>query len=119
MATGGSYDATRTKLMKFKMSLPSVPLSHKPNALLIRRSYPDTLKPAQTPPMADDAKCQTSSKGRSSVVLSIAGQHTLQSLEYQYLFICDSKYRLDKYLAFGPSSQCSNCCRFGHPTAMR
>src|SRR5258707_5941 len=65
-----------------------------------------------------DAKCQESGKGTSSIVLSIAGQHTFQSLGYQYLFICNSKCQLDKYVAFGLSSQCGNCCKFGHPTAM-
>ena len=54
----------------------------------------------------------------SSVVLSIAGQHTLQSLGYQYLFICNSRCRLAKYLPFVPGSQCGNCCKFGHPASM-
>lgn len=69
--------------------------------------------------MADDeAKRQASSRGMSSVVLSITGQHTPQSLGYQYLFVCNSRCRLAKPLLFGPSSQCGNCCKFGHPTTM-
>ena len=88
-------------------------------ALSIQESYPGVLKLAQTPRwLTTDAKRQNSGKGMSSVVLSIAGQHTLQSLGYQYLFVCNSRCRLAKYLPFGPSSQCGNCCKFGHPTTM-
>ena len=54
----------------------------------------------------------------STVVLAITGKHTLQSLRYQYLFVCNSCCRLDRYLPFGSSSQCGNCCKFGHPTTM-
>ena len=54
----------------------------------------------------------------STVVLAIAGKHTLQSPRYQYLFVCNSRCRLDSYLPFRPSSQCGNCCKFGHPTTM-
>ena len=45
-------------------------------------------------------------------MLSIAGQHTLQSLGYQYLFVCNSCCRLAKCLPFGPSLQCVNCNSF-------
>ena len=88
-------------------------------ALSIQQSYPGMLKLAQTPRwLTTEAKRQTSKKGMSSVVLTIAGQHTMQSLGYQYLYICSNRCCLAKFLPFGPASQCGNCCRFGHPTAM-
>ena len=88
-------------------------------AISIQQSYPGILKLAQTPRwLTTETKRQTSGKGMSTVVLSIAGQHTLQSLGYQYLYVCNSRCRLDKYLPFGPSSQCGHCCKFGHPTTM-
>ena len=54
----------------------------------------------------------------SSVILAIAGKHTLQLLGCQYLFVCKSHCRLDRYLRFGQSSQCGNCCKSGHSTTM-
>ena len=85
----------------------------------IMQSYPGAFKLAQTPRwLTTDAKRQASDRGMSTVVLSIAGQHTLQSLGHQHLYVCNSRCRLDKYLPFGPSSQCGNCYRFGHPTSM-
>ena len=67
------------------------------------QSYTGVLKLAQTPRwLTTEAKRQTSTKGMSSVVLEIAGQHTLQSLGYQYLYICNNRCRLAKYLPFGP-----------------
>ena len=35
-----------------------------------------------------------------------------------FLYVCNSRCRLDKYLPYGPSSQCGNCCKFGHPTSV-
>ena len=104
-----------------KFLLHGVPISANMEevASSIQQSYPGVLKLAQTPRwLSTTAKRQASGKGMSTVVLAIAGQHTLQSLGYQYLFVCNSRCRLDKYLPFGPSSQCGNCCRFGHPTTM-
>lgn len=60
--------------------------------LSIQQSYPRSLKLAQTPRwLTTDAKRQTSGKGMSTVVLVIAGQHTLQSLGCQYLYVCNSR----------------------------
>jgi hypothetical protein len=88
-------------------------------ALSIQQSYPDTLTLAQTPRwLTTDSKRLASNKGISTVVLSISGKHTLESLGHQYLFVCNNRCRLDKYLPFGPNSQCGNCCRLGHPTGM-
>ena len=88
-------------------------------ALSIQQSYPGIIKLAQTPRwLTTEAKRQASPKGISTAVLSFAGQHTLQSLGYQYLFVCNSRCRLDRYLPYGPSSQCGNCCKFGHPTTL-
>jgi hypothetical protein len=104
-----------------KFILHGVPLaaSMEDVAMSIQQSYPGILKLAQTPRwLTTETKRQNSTKGMSSVVLAIAGQHTLQSLGYQYLYICNSRCRLAKYLPFGPASQCGKCCRFGHPTAM-
>jgi hypothetical protein len=85
----------------------------------IQESYPGALKLAQTPRwLTTETKRQNSVKGISTVVLSIVGRHTLQSLGYQYLFICNNRCRLDKYLPYGPSSQCGKCCKLGHPTTM-
>ena len=85
----------------------------------IQESYPGALKLAQTPRwLTTETKRQNSAKGISTVVLSIVGRHTLQSLGYQYLFICNNKCRLDKYLPYGPSSQCGKCCKLGHPTTI-
>ena len=75
-------------------------------ALSIQQSYPRVLKLAQTPRwLITDAKRQSSGRGMSSVVLSTTGQHTAQSFGYQYLFVCNSRCRLEKYLPFGPSPQ--------------
>ena len=104
-----------------KFILHGVPLaaSMEDVTMSIQQSYPGILKLAQTPRwLTTETKRQNSSKGMSSVVLAVAGQHTLQSLGYQYLYICNSRCRLAKYLPFGPASQCGKCCRFGHPTAM-
>ena len=104
-----------------KFILHGVPLaaSMEDVAMSIQQSYPGILKLAQTPRwLTTETKRQNSSKGMSSVVLAVAGQHTLQSLGYQYLYICNSRCRLAKYLPFGPASQCGKCFRFGHPTAM-
>ena len=88
-------------------------------ALSIQQSFPGVLKLAQTPRwLTSETKRQTSPKGMSTVVLSIAGCHTLQSLRYQYLYVCNSRCRLDRYLPYGPSSQCGNCCKFGYPTTL-
>ena len=104
-----------------KFLLHGVPISATMEdvAISIQQSYPGVLKLAQTPRwLTTESKQQTSGKGMSTVVLAIAGKHTLQSLGYQYLFVCNSRCRLDRYLPFGPSSQCGNCCKFGHPTTM-
>jgi hypothetical protein len=104
-----------------KFILHGVPLAASMDdvAMSIQQSYPGILKLAQTPRwLTTESKRQASTKGMSSVVLAVAGQHTLQSLGYQYLYICNSRCRLAKYLPFGPASQCGKCCRFGHPTAM-
>ena len=88
-------------------------------ALSIQQSYPGVLKLAQTPRwLTTETNRQTSPKGMSTMALSIAGRHTLQSLGYQYLYVCNSRCRLDRYLPYGPSSQCGNCCKFGHPTTL-
>lgn len=104
-----------------KFLLHGVPItaSMEEVALSIQQSYPGVLKLAQTPRwLTTETKRQTSAKGMSTVVLAVAGHHTLQSLGYQYLYVCNSRCRLDRYLPFGPSSQCGNCCKFGHPTSM-
>ena len=83
-----------------KFVLHGVPISctMEEVALSIQKSYPGTLKLAQTPRwQTTDTKRQASRKGMSIVVLAIAGQHTLQSLGYQYLHVCNSWCRLDKY----------------------
>ena len=50
-------------------------------ALSIQQSYPGVLKLAQTPRwLTTESSRRTSTKGMSTAVLSIAGQHTLQSL---------------------------------------
>ena len=54
-------------------------------ALSIQQSYPGVLKLAQTPRwLTTESGRWTSTKGMSTVVLSIAGQHTLQSLGHQF-----------------------------------
>ena len=74
-------------------------------AISIQQSHPGVLNLAQTPRwLTTDLKRQTSGKGMSTAVLAIAGKHTLQSLGYQFLFVCNSRCRLDRYLPFGPSS---------------
>ena len=104
---------------KFLLHGVPVTASMEEVAISTQQSYPGILKLAQTPwRLTTETKRQTSGKGMSTVVLSIAGQHTLQSLGYQYLYVCNSRCRLDKYLPFGPSSQCGHCCKFGHPTTM-
>jgi hypothetical protein len=85
----------------------------------IEQSYPGVFKLAQSPRwLTTEEKRRSSAKGISTVVLSIAGKHTLQSLGHQFLFVCNNLCRLDKYLPYGPSSQCGNCCKLGHPTIM-
>ena len=80
----------------------------------IQQSYPGVLKLAQTPRrLTTETKRQSSVKGMSTVDLAVAGRHTLQSLGYQYLYICNSRCRLGRYPPFGPSSQCGNYCRGG------
>ena len=49
------------------------------------------------------------------MVLSIAGQHSLQLLGHQCLHARNSRCRLEKHLSFGPNSQCGNCYKFRHP----
>ena len=86
-------------------------------AISIQQSYPGVLTLAQTSRwLITEAKRQDSVKGMSAVVLAVAGRHTLKPLDYQYLYVCNSRCRLDRYLPYGPSSQCGNCCKFGHPT---
>ena len=88
-------------------------------AISIQQSYPGILKLAQTPRwLTTETKRQTYGKGMSTVVLSIAGQHTLQSLGYQFLSVCNRRCWLNKCLPIGPSSQCGHCCKFGHATTM-
>ena len=54
-------------------------------ALSIQQSYPGVLKLAQTPRwLTAESGRWASTKGMSTVVLSIAGQHTLQSLGHQF-----------------------------------
>lgn len=104
-----------------KFILPAIPVTCTTEevATSIQQSYAGTLKLAQTPRwLTTDAKRRAPGKGMSSVVLSTAGQHTLKPLGHQYLFFCNSRCRLAKYTPFGPSSQCGNCCIFGHPTTM-
>ena len=73
-------------------------------ALSIQQSYPGVLKLAQTPRwLTTETSRRTSTKGMSTAVLSIAGQHTLQSLGYQFLYVCNSRCRLDKYLPMVPA----------------
>ena len=88
-------------------------------AISIQQSYPGVLKLAQTPRwLTTESKRQTSGQGISTIILAIAGKHTLQLLGYQYLFVCNSHCRFNKYLPFRPSLQCGNCCKFGHSTTM-
>lgn len=88
-------------------------------AISIQQSYPGVLPLAQTLRwLTTEAKRQASAKDMSTVVLAIAGRHTLQSLGYQYLYVCNSRCRLDQHLPYSSSSQCGNCCKFGHPTTL-
>ena len=104
---------------KFLLYSVSTAASMHDVALSIQQSYSRILKLAQTSCwLTTITKHQTSLKGISTMVLSIAGCHTLQSLGYQYLYVCNSLCQLDHYLPYGTSSQCGNCCKFGHPTTL-
>ena len=88
-------------------------------ALSIQQSYPGALTLGQTPRwLTMETKRQASVKGMNTVVLAIARHHILQSLGYQYLYVCSSRCRLGRYLPYGRVPSAGNCCKFGHQTTL-
>ena len=73
-------------------------------AISIQQSYPGVLTLARTPRwLTTETKRQASVKGMSTAVLAIVGHHALQSLGYRYLYVCNSRCRLDRHLPYGPT----------------
>ena len=94
----------------------------------IKMFYP-ALKLAMTPRwlVADEAKrMERSAKSRmgsempklhSTMVITIVGQYTIDTIGTKTLSICNRICRLATFYALGANVLCGKCCKYGHETA--
>jgi hypothetical protein len=57
-------------------------------------------------------------KTHSTIVMTLAGNVKKADIGRQHLIICNRECQLDEYIAYGRSTQCRNCQRYGHPAAL-
>jgi len=57
-------------------------------------------------------------KTHSTIVMTLAGNVKKADIGRQHLVICNRECQLDEYIAYGRSTQCRNCQRYGHPAAL-
>jgi len=57
-------------------------------------------------------------KTHSTIVITLAGNIKKADIGSQYLVICNRECQVEDYIAYGQSTQCRNCQRYGHPAAL-
>jgi hypothetical protein len=57
-------------------------------------------------------------KTHSTIVMTLAGNIKKADIGRQHLIICNRECQLEEYIAYGRSTQCRNCQRYGHPAAL-
>jgi hypothetical protein len=50
--------------------------------------------------------------------MTLAGDVKKTDIGRQSLIICNRECKLDTYIAYGPSTQCRQCQKYGHPAAL-
>ena len=68
------------------------------------------------PPRWLTTEAQRSQKSASTMVLTIAGKEAADKAISSGLSLFGKKFKVQKYLTFGPDTQCSKCLAFGHHT---
>jgi hypothetical protein len=66
------------------------------------------------PPRWLTTEAQRSKKSASTMVLTIAGKEAADKAISSGLSLFGKKFKVQKYLTFGPDTQCNNCLAFGH-----
>jgi hypothetical protein len=68
------------------------------------------------PPRWLTTEAQRTKKAASTMVLTIAGKEAADKAIASGLSLFGKKFKVQKYLTFGPDTQCSKCLAFGHHT---
>src|SRR5437879_1705084 len=68
------------------------------------------------PPRWLTTEAQRYQKSASTMVLTIAGKEAADKAISSGLSLFGKKFKVQKYLTFGPDTQCSKCLAFGHHT---
>jgi hypothetical protein len=66
------------------------------------------------PPRWLTTEAQRQDKTASAMVLTIAGKDSADKALNRGLSLFGRKFKVNKYLSFGPDSQCTKCLAFGH-----
>jgi len=57
-------------------------------------------------------------KTHSTIVMTLAGNIKKANVGLHHLIICNRECQLEEYIAYGRSTQCRNCQRYGYPAAL-
>jgi hypothetical protein len=71
----------------------------------------------QTPRWLTPAE-RRQNKTHSTIVMTLAGNIKKADVGLHNLIICNRECQLEEYIAYGRSTQCRNCQRYGHPAAL-
>src|SRR5437879_13762047 len=66
------------------------------------------------PPRWLTTEAQRQDKAASAMVLTIAGKDSTEKALSRGLSLFGKKFKVQRYLTFGPDSQCTKCLAFGH-----
>jgi hypothetical protein len=66
------------------------------------------------PPRWLTTEAQRQNKAASAMVLTIAGKDPTDKALSRGLSLFGRKFKVQRYLTFGPDTQCSRCLKFGH-----
>jgi hypothetical protein len=82
----------------------------------ISSSYPQLIQ-SQTPRWLTPAD-RRAHKANSTIVMTLTGNIKKAQIGRQHLIVCNRQCELDDYIAYGRSTQCRKCQRYGHPAAL-
>jgi hypothetical protein len=57
-------------------------------------------------------------KEASSMVVTLAGTHTIKSIGRSRLYLLNNRCNIEEYITFGPRTRCGRCQLYGNPTSM-
>jgi len=82
----------------------------------ITTNYPQLVQ-VQTPRWLTPAD-RREHKTHSTIVVTLTGNVKKADIGCQHLIICNRECQLEEYIAYGRSTQCRKCQRYGHPAAL-